>query len=142
MKKTNKNKNNNFLKFPNLNLIFTVVGVAALGYITFKLFNKGKEGFFSDDGGTQLVYYHMENCGHCKDFSPTWDEFVKKYTASEPESPLLLKKKERGEAERDGELEKYEINGFPSIVMISGDKKIKEYKGDRSVEDLIAFCSG
>ena len=41
----------------------------------------------------ELVYFHMNGCGHCKRFTPVWDEFSEKYNGQ-----LKIKKLERNEA--------------------------------------------
>jgi len=83
----------------------------------------------------KLVYFHMTSCGHCKKFTPEWDKFASGYNG-----PLEIKKVERAEAGDD--LEKYKIQGFPSILLIDGQDNIKEFDGDRTSSGLEKFVSG
>lgn len=83
----------------------------------------------------KLVYFHMETCGHCKKFNPEWDKFAASY-----DGPLEIKKVERKEA--NGDLEKYKIQGFPSILLIDDQDNTKEFDGDRTVTGLEKFVSG
>ena len=76
----------------------------------------------------ELVYFHMNGCGHCKRFSP--DGY---------KGDLKLKKLERNEA---GDLlQKYEIQGFPTVLLIDEQGNKKEFQGDRTVQGLEAFIS-
>jgi thioredoxin-like negative regulator of GroEL len=82
----------------------------------------------------ELVYFHMNGCGHCKRFSPIWDEFSSKYNGE-----LKLKKLERKEA---GDLlQKYEVKGFPTVLMLDEQGNKKEFQGDRSVTGLESFIT-
>ena len=82
----------------------------------------------------ELVYFHMNGCGHCKRFSPVWQEFSDNYKGD-----LKLKKLERNEA---GDLlQKYEIQGFPTVLLIDEQGNKKEFQGDRTIQGLEAFIS-
>ena len=82
----------------------------------------------------ELVYFHMNGCGHCKRFTPVWNEFSGNYNGE-----LKLKKLERNEA---GDLlQKYEIKGFPTVLLIDEQGNKKEFQGDRSVEGLKNFIN-
>ena len=82
----------------------------------------------------EVVYFHMNGCGHCKRFSPIWDEFSSKYNGG-----LKLKKLERKEA---GDLlQKYEVKGFPTVLMLDEQGNKKEFQGDRTVSGLESFVS-
>ena len=82
-----------------------------------------------------LTYYYMENCGHCKRFNPEWDTFVQNYTG-----PVKLRKVEMNEAGDD--LEKYNINGFPTIIAVDENGDKKDYDGPRTSEGLTKFLDG
>uniref|UniRef100_A0A6C0KER5 Thioredoxin domain-containing protein n=1 Tax=viral metagenome TaxID=1070528 RepID=A0A6C0KER5_9ZZZZ len=82
----------------------------------------------------KLVYFHMNTCGHCKKFNPEWDKFAASYNG-----PIEIKKVERKEAGDD--LEKYKIQGFPSILLIDEQDNTKEFDGDRTVTGLEKFVS-
>tara|TARA_B100000925_G_C21799331_1_gene383935 strand:- start:58 stop:474 length:417 start_codon:yes stop_codon:yes gene_type:complete len=82
----------------------------------------------------KLVYFYMDTCGHCKKFNPEWDKFAASY-----DGPLEIKKIERKEAGAD--LEKYKIQGFPSVLLIDDQDNTKEFEGDRTVSGLEKFVS-
>lgn len=92
------------------------------------------EGLESGSGKKTLVLFHMTGCGHCVKLMPEWDAFEK-----ENDSGILTKKLERGEA---GDLlEKHEITGFPTIMLLDGNgEKAADYDGERNKGGLLGFC--
>ena len=82
----------------------------------------------------ELVYFHMNGCGHCKRFTPIWDEFSGKYNGE-----VKLKKLERNEA--GDMLDKYEIQGFPTILLLDEQGNKKVFEGDRSISGLESFIN-
>ena len=98
--------------------------------VRYSLFNAG---YLENFGNPKTMYYfHMNGCGHCKKFSPTWDQFVAKYRGS-----VQLKKMERAEA--GNLLEKYEVQGFPTIILVDDKGQKKEFNDDRTVSALESF---
>jgi thiol-disulfide isomerase/thioredoxin len=77
----------------------------------------------------------MNGCGHCKKFMPVWDEFAGNYNGD-----LKIKKLERQEA-GDDMLKKYQIQGFPTILLLDGQGNKKEFQGDRTVQGLESFIN-
>jgi len=80
----------------------------------------------------RLLYFYMDNCSACEKFNSTWIKLVKEFKSkltmkkiNGPNSPKLL--------------EKFEINSFPSIVLVNGSPKV--YTGDRSMKDLKKFIN-
>lgn len=125
-------------KFEKMSSPVQVVIAALLIYVCwlmyklvrYSLFNTG---YLENFGNPKTLYYfHMNGCGHCKKFSPTWDQFASKYNGN-----VQLKKLERAEA--GGLLEKYEIQGFPSIILVDDKGQKKEFNGDRTVSGLESF---
>lgn len=79
------------------------------------------------------TYYYMNNCGYCEKFTPEWDKFVNNYNG-----PVILNKKERTETD-EGELEKYNVQGFPTVILCDENGEYKEFNGDRNSNGLIEF---
>ena len=80
----------------------------------------------------ELIYFYWDKCGHCKTFTPEWDSFVDSY-----DGPLECSKLEQEEANSAGDLKKYEIRGFPSVLLLdSNGEKIGEFNGERTVDGL------
>ena len=88
---------------------------------------------FENDNSKKLVYFYMDSCGHCKNFTPTWDEFCNSNNSS-----ITTHKIERAEAK--DKLERYNINGFPTILLLDeNNDKLKEFNGERTVKGLQSF---
>lgn len=78
---------------------------------------------------TSCTYYYMTNCGHCKTFTPEWDKFVQNYTGN-----IEFKKVEMNQAGND--IEKYNIKGFPTVLIMDDAGETKEYDGPRTSAGL------
>ena len=89
-----------------------------------------QEGF---DNPTNLTYYYMEKCKYCKEFNPIWDEFVQQY-----EGKIVLKKINMDDAGKD--LDTFQINSFPSVVLYNKEGNFKKYEGKRTVDGLMKFA--
>ena len=82
----------------------------------------------------ELIYFYMDGCGHCKTFSPIWDEFTNNYKGN-----LRIKKYERKQA--GDMIDKFQIQGFPTILLIDEQGNKKEFNGDRTVKGLEQFVN-
>lgn len=77
-----------------------------------------------------LTLIKADWCGFCKAFKPIWEDLPSKikYVNFKTLDNDINKK----------EIEKYDISGYPSLVLEIGDKKIK-YEGKRNVESIKKF---
>ena len=82
-----------------------------------------------------ITYFYMNGCGHCEKFTPTWESFSNQY-----KGPVKLKKMERTEA-GESLLKKYNVRGFPTVIMIDDNGKGKPFEGDRTVDALEKFAN-
>tara|TARA_X000000368_G_scaffold224144_1_gene176927 strand:- start:353 stop:775 length:423 start_codon:yes stop_codon:yes gene_type:complete len=82
-----------------------------------------------------ITYFYMNGCGHCEKFTPTWDSFTNQY-----KGPLTLKKMERKEA-GENTLKKYNVQGFPTVIMIDENGNGKPFNGDRTISALEKFAN-
>jgi len=111
-------------------LITVVIAISIL----WALFIKKKSAVENFGNPRTCTYYYMNQCGHCKRFSPEWDNFVQSYTG-----PVTLRKVEMSEAGDD--LEKYNIRGFPTILVVDDNGEFKDYDGPRTSEALTKFLA-
>lgn len=78
-----------------------------------------------------LVAFVSNSCGHCVRLKPAYEEAAKN-------AKIVLAMVERGTA---GNLPgKYNVRGFPTIILFQGGEAVKEYQGDRSVQSLVDFA--
>jgi thioredoxin-like negative regulator of GroEL len=87
-----------------------------------------------------LEYFYMDGCGHCVDFnkSGVWDKVENtKWNNVKVEKFNMKDARQR--------VEKFNIKGFPSIVMIdssSGDEKVVEsFNDERTFPKIAEFIS-
>lgn len=120
------NKSNYILK------ILCIISVYIIIRIIFMFMYSSKPENFGNPAS--CTYYYMNNCGHCKRFSPEWDDFVQSYNG-----PVRLKKIEMNDASSD--LEKYNIQGFPTILFLDEEGNSKFYEGPRTSDGLNKFIS-
>ena len=120
---------------PVIQVVFYAIIFLAAKFVieTFLGGNIFSEGFTGQ--GKEMVLFHMNGCGHCKKFSPIWDDFSSNYKGS-----LKLKKLEREEA-GDDMLKKYEVQGFPTILLLDEQGNKKEFQGDRTISGLESFAT-
>lgn len=79
-----------------------------------------------------FVLFHAEWCGHCKILAPIWNQFVKSVKQS-----VLIASVESSFIEQ---VKGYKtIDGFPTIMVIRGDKLIATYKGERTIAGIKQF---
>ena len=127
-------------KFFKMNKIVQILIILILGYLITKLLKLFSFSYFSGTylenfgNPTSCTYYYWDKCKHCIEFMPTWDQFVQNYNGN-----IVLKKVEKADAGAD--LEKYKIQGFPTVVLFDKDGNTKTFEGSRTQEGLKQFLS-
>jgi thiol-disulfide isomerase/thioredoxin len=133
-----------FVKKP-INLIYlalVLVLLYAIVYYVLPSNNLFKENFenanvdsMNNDNSTKLVYFYMNGCGHCNNFTPIWDEFC-----SANSSSIKTYKFEQSQVQE--QIANYSISGFPTILLLDeNNAKIDEYSGQRTVEALTSYVN-
>lgn len=85
-----------------------------------------------------LKYFYMETCPHCTDFNPVWDKLESKITNDKINIKLVKYNLHDGNS-GEKEASKYEVSGAPTIILDDINNKAIEYKGNRTVDDIITF---
>lgn len=105
----------------------------------------GKE-TFADDASTakaRLVFLHMDGCGWCVKFQPTWDDLGGAHGKALQAAGVTLEDHESKSAESKALAEKAGAKGYPTILLVivggKDDGKIVKFEGDRTVKGLLAF---
>ncbi|KAF5277362.1 hypothetical protein FQA39_LY06175 [Lamprigera yunnana] len=86
--------------------------------------------------GIAFVKFFAPWCGHCKRLASTWEDLAKKFVdigdvnIVKIDCTLDINKQLCNDEE---------VDGFPSIFLYKNGKKISEYNGNRSLEDLKEF---
>lgn len=134
MAKINLKKINLKKTFTNpkiLSLIIVILVVFVGGFILNRLIGGGIMHENLDNmEKPNLTYYYMEQCGHCKRFTPAWDTFSKKYSNSN----LNCNKVEA--SKKDSTIK---IKGYPTVILSKPDGTKIEFNGERSENGLVSF---
>lgn len=111
-------------------LVVCIFGGIVAYYFKFNLI----ENFLTNT--IMIEYYYMENCGHCKSFENTWNEFINK--KSSKYSCIKYNILEGDGKERS---KKFNISGTPTVIATKNDKLLNTLESNkRSLEDLIEFA--
>lgn len=130
MDRVDKVKNN--ILSSNENIAILVLSVILVCLAVYYFFIKKKESY-NNQG--KLVLFHVGWCGHCKNFKPKWDTLPKTIEDGNNSVDVVDEKCEDGNEDAP---KKYgvSVEGFPSVFLISGDKK-HEYDGAREPQSII-----
>ena len=122
-------------------IMISIIFFLLLAIAVLFAYNKNKimEAFMGDsaDKKYRMEYYYMEGCGHCEDFSNSgvWENLNSEYG-----DKLEFKKYNMKDCK--DRIDKYEISGYPTIIIIDKsnfEKKLEEYNDDRKYEKMKAF---
>ena len=125
----------------NLPKLLLLLAVLLVLFLVHRYFLK--EGFESKSGdleeeiadGKKVVLFYADWCGHCKEFKPVWDETAKE--VNKDEKKMIKVNCGEGTIEDKKIMEKYQVDGYPTIIIFE-DGKPKKYDGKRTKEDLLA----
>ena len=84
------------------------------------------------NASSTLTYYHMDGCGHCKNFTPVWDEFANNNNFKN----VNFKKVEASSGNVPSS-----VTGFPTVILTDADGKEVEFNNDRTKEGLTSFLT-
>ena len=119
----------------NYKLPLTLSGLIIIPIIIFFLVRYlYKEGFTSVKPYKELLFFTLEGCGHCERMKPTWDLLKTNYGATGKIKLIQVKAKENQDL-----VQKYKVQGYPTLLFVKDEKKVIEYNGNREYEDLVKF---
>tara|TARA_Y100000814_G_scaffold276695_1_gene237116 strand:- start:341 stop:817 length:477 start_codon:yes stop_codon:yes gene_type:complete len=146
-----KNKVTNVISLSNLAIIFVVAAIlisTAVYYYKNYIKEKIKKDYVPnkefvtgprpDDVTTATLYFfYTDWCPHCKTAKPIWKTFKEQIGNN------IIKDKKikfvEVDCEKNGKVaEKYEVTGYPTIILTHGNKVI-EYDAKTSIESLHQF---
>lgn len=98
------------------------------GNIQYAILNNPEE-----NNKPRFVLFHVTWCGYCRDFLPTWKKFKK---ININNNKIII---EDNDCTDNEEIKiKYNIKSFPTLLLIN-DNDIKNFEGERSIEELQKF---
>ena len=137
------NKLMNSIKKQPLIVILAIV----LGYFIFKKLSNCRsiEGFESKPStfntdvskGKKLVWFYADWCGHCKSMKEEWDN-----ASNEVDGKMVKINLGNSEDSKTEEIsKKYEIQSFPTILLLENGEKKNDYEGERKTADFVKFVN-
>ena len=97
-----------------------------------RLFLPRRESF---EGQKELLLIHMDGCGHCVRLMPHW-----KAASNENTTSIKMRALERKDTSASDIIKTNKVTGFPTILLMSGGKKIDTYTGPRTKDGLLSYC--
>ncbi|CAH1773728.1 unnamed protein product, partial [Owenia fusiformis] len=88
----------------------------------------------SVSSGLSFVKFYAPWCGHCKRLAPTWDELSKKFSNNNNVNVAKVDCTEHKQL-----CKKYDVGGYPTLLLFKAGVKIDEYHGSRDLEALDTF---
>ncbi|XP_034940753.1 thioredoxin domain-containing protein 5 homolog [Chelonus insularis] len=88
--------------------------------------------------GVTFIKFFAPWCGHCKRLAPTWEELGKKFIDN-PDVHIV--KVDCTLSSNKQLCDEQEVDGFPTLFLYRNGKKIAEYNGSRSLENLHEFVT-
>ncbi len=82
----------------------------------------------------KFIFFHMNTCGYCKDMMGEWNSFVSSNTSS-------IKTEKIEKSENPELLSKYNVKGFPTLLLIDEKGKSKKYEGGRTAKEFNNFVN-
>ena len=126
-------------------LLIPVIAALLLVYMYWWWTSSATAERFSSQKQWIMAFVHMDGCGHCVTFKPTWKEFAAKHGAELKSSyaiSLMDFERKDWEAWRKSKGVNVEIAGFPTVVMIDGATMTESarFSADRTVDNLHSWA--
>lgn len=88
----------------------------------------------NDDSQIAIMNFNTDWCFYSKKFQPIWNQFTEKMKGKN----ILVKDVKCDVSSNEDICQKYKVEGFPTVKLIK-DKKVYEFNGRRTVDDLSNF---
>jgi thiol:disulfide interchange protein len=99
-----------------------------------------EENFVEGVRENTMYFFRANWCGHCQRFKPTWDKFVDTCTSSEEHQNTEIVELDVDQPDAKPLLKKYNVTGFPTIIMVNHNTQEKRvFQDERTEEALLKF---
>lgn len=89
-----------------------------------------------NDDDIVIMNFNTDWCFYSKKFQPIWDEFTQKMEGKD----IIIKDVKCDQSHNEELCSKYKVEGFPTVKLVK-NKKVYEFKGRRTVQDLTNFVN-
>tara|TARA_A100001011_G_C14305989_1_gene843170 strand:+ start:1445 stop:1822 length:378 start_codon:yes stop_codon:yes gene_type:complete len=114
-------------------VVLVIIFIAIVLFNSYYGSNSQKEGFSS---GKEFVLVHMNGCGHCERLKPDWESASK-----ENKSGISMRSVEMSEDDGPELCKKFNISGFPTMLLLNNGEKVADFDGERSKNGLLKFLN-
>lgn len=83
-----------------------------------------------------FVKFYAPWCGHCKRLAPTWDQLAIKMVGN---VAVKIAKVDCADNDNRPLCSQQGVSGFPTVILYHEGEKVKEYEGNRSLDDMANF---
>ena len=127
----------------NLNtlLILIALGAIACSFITTREGFESSPSSFNDDiaSGKKVVWFYAPWCGHCKTMHKDWDDAASAVNIGENHM-VKINVGNKNDVEHSKIAGKYNVQSFPTILLLNNGQREEEYNGDRSKAAFMSYC--
>lgn len=127
----------------NLNIILILIAliVIACSFITIhEGFESSPSSFNNDIAlGKKVVWFYAPWCGHCKTMHKDWDDAASTVNIGENHM-VKINIGNKDDTEHSIIASKYNVQSFPTILLLNNGHKEEEYNGERSKAAFISYC--
>jgi len=119
----------------NKKLLLVVLVLCVAYYLYNEHLSKQTEKY-TDDNKVNVMLFHADWCGHCKEFMPVWKEF-KDHIIKDKDDYSNVKALDFESGKDPKVMKKYNVKGFPTIKIVDKHGNVNDYKGERSKDALL-----
>jgi thiol-disulfide isomerase/thioredoxin len=122
-----------------MNILFGVLVALVLLLVALRLYGKDYYGYegFAGEGPTVMIF-KADWCGHCKKAAPEFQRLAAGPLALSGGRSATVKVLD-ADADKE-EMKKYNVRGFPTILIINGSDTT-EYPGERTYDGVLEFLN-
>jgi thioredoxin domain-containing protein 5 len=121
--------------------------LVAAAYATYRVtracketFTTSPQSFASDAGdGQKLVWFYADWCGHCKSMHSDWDGAADEVNNDDSVRMMKVNCGDTKKADHRQLSRKYNVTGYPTIMLLENGEVVSEYKDGRSQTDFVSY---
>lgn len=102
------------------------------------------EGFDSENT-YKLVYYKKADCHYCEQFDPEWrklDQCIGNFLQVDGRNCALnLTRESKNVMGNTQDIERFNINGVPEVILIKPNNEFVTYRGNMSANNIVAWLN-
>ena len=131
-----------------LDAIFIIVVILLISaYLVNLLFRNCRESFTSSPNtfdsdvanGQKLVWFYADWCGHCKRMHSAWDGAADQMNINDNVKMIKVNCGNTKNKTHQQLTRKYNITGYPTIMLLENGEMVNEYNDGRTQDDLVSY---